>query len=153
MTIKSGLISGLAFLLVSHAAAAQAPNRLVGAWERVAMTDARGVAAKPEPAFLLFSADGHFAQTVTPSGRPKSDKPLQDMTREELLARFQGLQARFGAYTVAGDRLTRRNIAHVNPGAEGSQETQVFRIDHDLLILTTEGEKGEVRFKRLEPAK
>jgi hypothetical protein len=150
MTIKAGLFSGLVFLLIVQSAAAQTPNPVVGAWERISMTDARGEVAKQEPAFLLFSASGHFAQTVTPAGRPKINKPLQDMTKEELLARFQGLSARFGTYTIAGDKLTRKNVAHISPAAEGTSETQLFRIDRDVLILTTEGEKGEVRFKRLE---
>jgi hypothetical protein len=150
MHIKSKLLLGITFLLIVQIAGAQDPNRVVGAWERISLTDAKGVVAKPVPAFLIFSASGHFAQTVTPAGRPKVNKPLQDMTREELLARFQGLTARFGIYTVAGNKLTRKSITHVNPGAEGTDETQLFRIEGDVLILTTEGEKGEVRFRRLK---
>ena len=153
MTIKSSLFSALVFAFVAQAAVAQAPGPLVGAWERVFMTDARGEPVKPQPAFLVFSATGQFAQTVTPAGRPKVDKPLQDQTKEELLARFQGVSARFGAYTVAGDRLTRRTTAHINPNDEGSSETQVFHIDHDVLVLTTEGQKGEIRFKRMAAAR
>lgn len=149
MSVKAGLSSAVAFILIAHGAAAQAPSPLVGAWERASMTDARGEAAKPEPAFLMFSASGQFAQTVTPAGRPKLNKPLADMTRDELVARFQGVSARFGSYSVAGAKLTRKNIAHLSPAAEGTQETQNFRIENNVLILTTEGEKGEVRFKRM----
>jgi hypothetical protein len=114
------------------------------------MTNAQGAVADPVQAFLIFSASGHFAQTVMPDGRPKLSKPLPDMTKEELLARFQGLGARFGTYTLVGNKLTRKNVAHVNPAAEGTGETQLFRIEGDVLILTTEGEKGEVRFRRLK---
>jgi hypothetical protein len=150
MHIKSRLLLGFTFLLIVQVAGAQNPNPLVGAWERISMTDAQGAVAKQIPAFVIFSASGHFSQTVTPAGRPKINKPLPDMTREELLARFQGLGSRYGTYTVAGNKLTRKSIAHVNPGAEGTEETQLFRIEGDALILTTEGEKGEVRFRLLK---
>jgi hypothetical protein len=150
MHIKSSLLLGFTLLLIVQAAGAQSPNPLVGAWERISMTDAQGAIVPQVPAFLIFSGSGHFAQTVTPAGRPKLNTPLQDMTREQLLARFQGLEARFGTYTVAGNKLTRKNIAHVNPGAEGTEETQLFRIEGDVLILTTEGGKREARFRRLQ---
>lgn len=152
MRIKSTLLLALAFLLVVPNASAQNANPIVGAWERISMTNAQGPVTDPVTAFVMFSASGHFTQTVMPAGRSKLNKPLQDMTKEELLARFQGVAARFGTYTVAGNKLTRKNIAHINPGAEGTGETQSFRIEDDVLILTTEGEKGEVRFRRLKQA-
>ena len=151
MVFKSTLIAVVGVLLIAQGAAARTAAGLVGAWERISMTNARGEAAKPEPAFLIFSDNGYFAQSVTPAGRPKVAKPLKELTRDELVARLEGVSARFGAYTVQGDRLTRRNIAHLEPAKEGAQETQIFRLQRDVLILSTPGEGGEVRFERMKP--
>jgi hypothetical protein len=52
-------------------ALAQPQNPLVGAWERLSLTNAEGVDIQPpEPAaFVIFSADGYYSQTVIPTGR------------------------------------------------------------------------------------
>src|SRR5215475_7640979 len=82
-------------------ALAQPQNSLVGAWERLTLKNDEGVDIQPpEPiAFVIFSADGYFSQTVIPTGRSKLKKPLEDLTKEELLHRFQLLFAWFGTYT------------------------------------------------------
>ena len=50
----------------------------------------------------------------------------------------------------SADKLTRHDISNTNPGAEGGNQIQRFRIEGDLLILTTEDpkSKAEVRFQR-----
>ena len=131
-------------------ALAQPQNPLVGAWERVSAKNDEGIDVQPpEPvAFVIFTADGYFSQTVIPTGRTKLKKPLEDMTKEELLHRFQNLFAWRGTYTVSGNTLTRRIISHTNPNIEGTEFVQEFRIDGDLLILTRPGTKFETRFRR-----
>ena len=131
-------------------ALAQHQNPFVGAWERVSAKNDEGIDVQPpEPvAFVIFSADGYFSQTVIPTGRNKLKKPFEDMTKEELLHRFQLLFAWFGTYTVSGNTLTRRIISHTNPNLEGTEVVQEFRIDGDLLILTRPGSKFETRFRR-----
>src|SRR5215510_594687 len=131
-------------------ALAQNQNPLVGAWERLSLKNDEGVDIQPpEPvAFVIFSADGYFSQTVIPTGRNKLKKPLEDMTKDELLHRFQLLFAWFGTYTVSGNTLTRRIISHTNPNAEGTELVQAFGIDGDQLILTRPGSKAEARFRR-----
>jgi len=131
-------------------ALAQHQNPLVGAWERLSAKNAEGVDIQPpEPAaFVIFSADGYFSQTVIPTGRNKLKKPLDDLTKDELLNRFQLLFAWQGTYTVSGNTLTRRIISHTNPNVEGTQFVQEFRLDGDLLILTRPGSKFEARFRR-----
>jgi len=147
----------LALLLVcvfAYGASALAQNQtpLVGAWERLALKNAEGVDIQPpEPAaFVIFSADGYYSQTVIPIGRNKLKKPLEDMTKEELLNQFQLLFAHHGTYTVSGDKLTRRFISHSNPNVEGTELVQEFRIEGDLLILTVPGSKAEARFRRAQ---
>jgi Lipocalin-like domain len=133
-------------------ALAQPQNPLVGAWERLALKNAEGVDIQPpEPAaFVIFSADGYYSQTVIPTGRNKLKKPLEDLTKDELLHRFQLLFAWRGTYTVSGNTLTRRIISHTNPNLEGTEFVQEFRIEGDLLILTTPGSKAEARFQRAQ---
>ncbi len=137
----------------SQLAAAQNAGALVGAWQRFSMKDSTGTAVDPVPpaAFVVFTADGFYSQTAIPAGRPKLAKALAEHTKEELLARVDGSEARHGRYTVAGNVLTRTYIASLNPNNEGSPpQVQQFRIDGDVLILTSTrpGNMGEVRFRR-----
>src|SRR5215468_10838299 len=80
------IVVSLLFVCVSaYAASALAQNQtpLVGAWERLSLKNAEGVDIQPpEPAaFVIFSADGYYSQTVIPTGRNKLKKPLEDMTK------------------------------------------------------------------------
>ena len=133
-------------------ALAQPQNPLVGAWERFALKNDEGVDIQPpEPAaFVIFTADGYFSQTVIPTGRNKLKKPLEDLTKDELLHRFQNLFAWRGTYTVSGNTLTRRIISHTNPNIEGTELVQAFRLEGDLLILTRPGSKAEAQFRRAQ---
>jgi len=133
-------------------ALAQNQNPLVGAWERVSAKNDEGVDVQPPvpAAFVIFSADGYFSQTVIPTGRNKLKKPFEDMTKDELLHRFRLLFAWFGTYTVSGNTLTRRIITHTDPNLEGIEFVQELRIDGDLLILTRPGSKAEARFRRAQ---
>jgi Lipocalin-like domain len=133
-------------------ALAEAQTSLVGAWERVSLVDGQGKPTQPPApaAFVIFSADGFFSQSGVPAGRQKTDKPLDQMTKEELLQRFNRLETRRGTYTVAGNRLTRRNVTHGDPTQEGTEQTQLFRVEGDMLILSSADPKlkNEARFRR-----
>jgi hypothetical protein len=137
------VVSLLFVLVLASGARALAQNQhpRVGARERLSLKNAEGVDIQPpEPAaFVIFSADGYYSQTVIPTGRNKLKKPLEDMTKEELLNRFQLLFAWHGTYTVSGNTLTRRIISHSNPDVEGTELVQEFHIEGDLLILTRAG--------------
>ena len=136
-------IIALTCMLASFSAgnsAASAPNQktVVGTWERVSYKDAEGKAIEDRllHAYLIFSADGHFSQTLLPPGRDKIRKPLKEMTKEELLNRFDGVVALYGTYTIAGDKLTRTMITNIDPNSEGIEFTQIFRVEGDVLILS-----------------
>ena len=154
--IRRDLLGAVAVAVVAVAVAvpalAQAPTSLVGAWERVSLVDGQGKPTQPPApaAFVIFSADGFFSQSGVPAGRQKTDKPLDQMTKEELLQRFNRLETRRGTYTVAGNRLTRRNVAHGDPTQEGTEQTQLFRVEGDTLILSSADPKlkSEARFRR-----
>ena len=99
-----------------------------------------------------MTTDGFFSQTAIPTGRPKLNKPLKEMTKEELLAQFTNVVARRGTYTVSGNRLTRTDITNTNPNNEGTAIVQLFRIEGDVLILTNSDttKKNEARFRRVK---
>jgi hypothetical protein len=137
---------------VATASPARAQSPLVGAWERVSLVDGEGKPTQPPApaAFLLFTADGFFSQSGIPTGRAKTSKPLDQMSKEELLQRFNRLETRRGTYTVSGNRLTRRNVAHGDPNQEGTEQVQLFRIEGGMLILSSADpkQKNEARFRR-----
>lgn len=135
-------------------AGAQTPNAVVGAWERISARNARAESTQPRapPAFLIFTSDGHWSQIAIPSGRQKTNKPVDQLTREELVARFQAVEARRGTYAIQGNKLTRKNVASADPNDEGTDQPQMFRIEGDLLIFNSPdpSSKGEARFRRMK---
>jgi hypothetical protein len=95
------------------------------------------------PEFLVLTADGFFMESELPEGRDKVNKPLDQMTKEELVARFARTAASRGTYTIQGNVLSRKHIADLNPGAEGSDQVRNFRFEGDILVLSAGG-PGEV---------
>lgn len=132
------------FLLLGVPAMGQSTNPLVGVWERISLM--RGATQGQPPAapeFLIISADGYFFESELPEGREKVNKPLDQMTKEELLDRFRRTAASRGTYTIQGNVLIRKHIADLNPSAEGSDQVRNFRFDGDILVLSAGG-PGEV---------
>ena len=146
------VVASSCFLSLVHQAAAQSANPLVGAWERFSQSRADGTPNPQPEAFLIFCARGNFSQTTLPPDRPKLTKPLQEMTREELLARFQGVQARRGTYAVNGTTLIRIDVATLEPEEAGFKLVQEFRVEGDVLTLisTAPNSKALVRFRRVK---
>ena len=146
------LVGTFALALVASSALAQ-QNPLVGTWERTSETDAKGVSvqAPNAPAWLMLSADGLFVQVGVPSGRPKINKPVDQMTREELITTFNHVTARRGTYTVSSNRITRHNIAELNAQFEGHDQVQEFSVQGDTLRLTypDPNNKSESVFRRV----
>jgi erythromycin esterase len=144
----------LAFAFIPRLSTAQQVHPLVGCWERISLTDEEGKAPQaPDSATLLiFSADGYYAQTTIPKGRPLLQKTLEEMTKEELMGRFKGLVARFGTYRITDNILVRTDLSHSDPMEEVLEQVQAFRIEGDLLVLTSlvPGDKTEARFRRIK---
>ena len=150
----SRLIRALFLLLLASASAAAAQSSpLTGAWQRVSLRDSAGnITQPPAPtAFAIYSANGYFSQIAIPTGRPSVDKSLTDMTREELVAHFQGVSAFRGTYVISGDRLTRKSLSHINPALEGTDLVQLFRLVGDTLVLSAANpaNRAEARFFRV----
>ena len=58
---------------------------------------------------VLRQARAIFAQMKIPAGRSKLDKPPNQMTKEELLRRFESAGSAYGAYTIQGNVLSRKH--------------------------------------------
>jgi Lipocalin-like domain len=149
-------IGAATFLLVlaTTAVFGQANNPLVGAWERISQTDAQGkpVENPAPPAFVMFSASGYFSGVTVPSGRPKITKPVREMTKEELLARFDRVVARRGTYRIEGNKLLRHDVTNINPNIEGTDAVQLFRVEGDILVIGNADpkSKAEDTFRRVK---
>ena len=122
---------------------AQGTNPLVGVWERISLMRG-GVEGQPPaaPEFLIVSADGYYSESELPEGRDKANKSLNQMTKEELAARYERTAASRGTYTIVGNVFDRVHIADLNPGAEGSHQTRSFRFEGDILVLYVDTPAG-----------
>jgi hypothetical protein len=146
--MKLRLLTTLLGLFVLATSLTAQQESLVGAWELVSQTNADGQ-PNPNPNLLLiFTRDGIYSQIGIAKGRPKLDKPANQLTEAEFRARFTGVQGNHGTYTVSGNRITRQAIAAINPANEGTQQVLEFRIEGNTLILRLPETKGEQRFRR-----
>ena len=141
------------------AAVASSGSEIEGVWERISLTDTAGTLTQPPaPVSYLMIWDGYFSQIGTPTGRPKVDSRVSEMTREELLARFTRVSARRGTYVIEGDTLVRTVLTNSNPNAEGQPPfRQEFYMAADTFVLlqlargstrSPSGTKAEARFLR-----
>lgn len=142
------------FLTLAIADVAQAQSRaLPGAWRRISFRDSTAQPLQPRlvPAFVIFSANGYFSQSVIPAGRPKIAKLWKEMSKEELLSLVEGVDAWSGSYTLNGATLTRTTVSSLDPTAEGAKLVQVVRFGGDTLILTWPNppNRSESRFLRV----
>jgi len=140
----------ITILLAPSLTAAQ-DNRLVGTWERVSALTATGAPETPlAPALLIVSADGHFTFSAIPTGRPKINKPLDQLTREEVLERYRGLTVRRGTWSVTENRFVTIENGAENPNLEGREVVRLFRMEGDVLVLSSPNpqDKTENRWRR-----
>ena len=104
MKTFTGLLTIAAAIVgITTRAAAQSPsaNPLIGGvWDRYSIVNTQGVdSGSPGWYHLTFTADGHFFVTAVPQNR-KIPKAPKDLTHEELLNHLQGINIRFGTYTL-----------------------------------------------------
>jgi hypothetical protein len=158
MRVRILLMALLALVVVQNGTiAAQEANPFVGTWERTYIVRPDGSITQDitkgigNPAVLIMSENMYFTQTTLPLGRPKLNKPLNKMTREEILARLRGVVVRQGTYKISGNDLTRTTVMNLNPNSEGGSTLQQYRFEGDVMILTdSKNPKRDVRFRRIK---
>jgi hypothetical protein len=128
--------------------------RLVGTWERVSLLrNALSVQPPDAPLFVKFGADGYWSMMEMPDDRPKVDKPLQQLSAKDLLARFDKVEGGQGTWTVKADGsvVTRRHLVNIAPGGENSAQDRLCAFEAEILALVGTGanRSPQARFKRL----
>jgi hypothetical protein len=133
----------LCALLAVPAAAQHADfevNPLVGTWERVSLLRNSFSVQPPDAAlYLKFNADGYWSMMEMPDGRPKVDKPLEEMTKEELFQRFDKVEGGWGYYIVKRDIVNRIHDEDISPGREGVQHIREYIFEDKIMNLAGTG--------------
>ena len=158
---RPSFLVALIFAL-SVAAHAQGKNGFVGVWEEIGGTTAKG---EPESGNVgmrrIFTADGFYSIAFGRqcAGTQVVEKPLQELTKEQILERLRCVIAQDGSFTVDGDKLaiTRRSAqAPQNVGTKQVLQWKVENGELSLKILSDTGQApvGQVtRYKRLTSQK
>ena len=144
----------VAFLLLPIGVLAQSKDPVAGAWERISVKNLKTGEMQPQstPPLHMLLSDGHFVQFAAAANRAKGNTPREQMTKEQLVERYN-LQGQYGTYRVTGNKLTRKIVSAASPDNEGRESTADFRIEGDLMILTSTGADGattETRQRRLK---
>ena len=87
--------------------------------------------------------DGYYSLSNAANGRQPLTKPVPEMTKEELLDRFQSLQVQDGTYEVIGpDRILIRRRLSQFPQNHGTEQVMEWKADGDTLSLTIISDTG-----------
>lgn len=115
-------------------------NPLVGTWERVSLLRNSLSVQPPDAAlYLKFNADGYWSMMEMPEDRPKVNKPLEQMTKEELFARFDKVEGGWGYYIVKRDIVNRIHDEDISPGREGTQHVREYVFEDKIMNLAGTG--------------
>jgi hypothetical protein len=117
---------------VSSGSPAREQARLAfeGVWDEIRLRDGNASdGQKPNHMRRMFLG-GYYSLTNASEGRRKVDKPVAQMTREELLDRFRSLQVQDGTYEVVGPNriLLKRRISQF-PENHGTEQVMEWSID------------------------
>ena len=162
--MKTRLFLLTVLVLALAAAVLAADNPLVGTWEVVSSTrDGKEI---PPPSFLpgvrpgimhcIYSPDGYFMVLVSAANRRQNKTPVPEdqWTKEDWQRRYQGTDAAFGTYSVAGDKVTRRALSWMDPGSSPAQDSVwTFRKEGEDIVLNItrpSGGKEEERIRRMK---
>ena len=108
----------------------QARSALEGVWDEIRLREGNAAdGQKPNHMRRMF-IDGYYSLTNASEGRRKIDKPVAQMTREELLDRFRSLQVQDGTYQVTGPNriLLKRRVSQF-PENHGTEQVMEWSID------------------------
>lgn len=163
--------ASLVFLTIGTAAAQSAPPsvaakpgpqcsaaRLAGTWERISLLrNALSVQPPDAPLFVKFGSDGYWSMMEMPDDRPTIDKPLEQLTAKDLLARFNKVEGGQGTWTINADGtvVTRRHLVNIAPGGENTAQDRLCWFEDEILALVGTGSNRspQARFRRLPDQK
>lgn len=101
-----------------------------GVWDEIRLREGNASATQKPNHMRRMFIDGYYSLTNASEGRPRNDKPVAEMTREELLDRFRSLQVQDGTYEVTGPNTIRlkRRISQF-PENHGTEQVMEWSID------------------------
>ena len=129
-------------------------NPLIGTWERVSLLrNSLSVQPPDAPLYLKFGADGYWSMMEMPDDRPKVNKPLEEMTREQLFERFKDVDGGWGYYIVKRDIVNRIHDEDIGPGREGAQHIREYIFEDKIMNLAGTGanRSPQARMRPLAP--
>lgn len=151
MRIRTFALALLVCLLAWAPAYADNHDKLVGIWKRVSAKNVDTGQENTAPVWLIVTKT-HFSVVGSTADRKKIDKPLDEMTKEQLRDRIRFL-GNYGTYKVEGNKMIRHRIAAINPLNEGTDLTQEFRFEGDYVTFKFKSRAGnnlETKLKRVE---
>ena len=122
-------------------------NQLVGNWTLISYVTENPDGTKGRPygaavGRLSYDQDGHMSGQVMRPGR--SAVAPGDWQAQQVRSAYAGYIAYFGTYEVnaVGDAVVHHVEGALNPGWVGGDQIRRLRFEGDLLVLSTEVEKG-----------
>ena len=115
-----------------------------GVWDEIRLREGNASATQKPNHMRRMFIDGYYSLTNASEGRRRNDKPVGEMTREELLDRFRSLQVQDGTYEVTGSNTIRlkRRISQF-PENHGTEQVMEWNIDSSgVLSLKIISETG-----------
>ena len=115
---------------------------LVGTWKQLSGTmveegstsERSNLSAAPN-GFVNFSADGRLILFSTDSARKKPAGEVPTAAEAEAL--YRSMIAYAGTYELAGNKVTYRLEATWNESWTGSKQVRFWKVEGDLLTITT----------------
>jgi len=145
---NNALLTGL-FWVVS----AQAQTPLTGVWEveEITRDGGRFQGTSTEPG-LIFFGDEHYSVMHVNAPRPlePEDTPRRELSYEQMLAAYDPFTANAGTYEVEGTTVTMRPSVTLSARfISGVEATSEYRMDGDMLVLTSTNDDGERTIRTL----
>ena len=127
-------------------------NPLIGSWVRFSLLR-NGFSVQPPdaPLYVKFSSDGYWSMMEFPADRPKANRPLPQLTPQELFVRFENLDGGWGDYTQNGMLNIRHHKAGLGPGGGESDQIREWSFEGNILLLAGTGgiRSPQARFRKL----
>lgn len=146
LTQKSEAQSRMPFEGVWEEISSVNPNRAGGANAGREGREGRGAArattTTPNAMRRTF-IDGYYSLSNAAGGRQPLTKPVPEMTKEELLDRFQSLQVQDGTYeVVAPNRILIKRRLSQFPQNHNTEQVMEWKVTGDQLSLTIISDTG-----------
>jgi hypothetical protein len=150
----------IASILLTGKADAQSRLPFEGAWEEISSVNPNrggganagregrgGAPATPATttpnAMRRMFVDGYYSLSNAADGRKPLTKPVPEMTKEELLDRFQSLQVQDGTYEViASNRILLKRRVSQFPQNHKTEQVIEWKVAGDQLSLTIISDTG-----------